>query len=258
MKLLIAFPCLITGIILKQHPKILHANEIKNKNPGPLTLDYKLFVGSHVTDIKVPRSHSQATSGSYSSGSKTTKEKILASGPYGESICYDILGLITENFINDESFKDDPHPSSKDEDIKEDKEKILHEDDKQDTSNQQPQDWAIAKDDLLYQILEDIKRGSLQAWEHGYRSMVWTLNMLIDRAERGVDFNITRYRDEGKMKIEKFDGVDFSFWKMQIEDYLYQKKLHQSLMETKPDSMKEDEWNLLDRQALGVIRLSLS
>ena len=54
--------------------------------------------------------------------------------------------------------------------------------------------------------------------------------------------------DEGKMKIEKFDGVEFSFWKMQIEDYL-----HQPLMETKPDSMKEDKWNLLDRQALSVI-----
>jgi len=26
---------------------------------------------------------------------------------------------------------------------------------------------------------------------------------------------------EGKVKIEKFDGRDFSFWKMQIEDYLY-------------------------------------
>ncbi|CAJ2639359.1 unnamed protein product [Trifolium pratense] len=64
--------------------------------------------------------------------------------------------------------------------------------------------------------------------------------------------------DEGKVKIEKFDGADFSFWKMQIEDYLYQKKLHQPLTEKKPDSMKDDEWNLLDRQALGVIRLSLS
>ena len=32
---------------------------------------------------------------------------------------------------------------------------------------------------------------------------------------------------EGKVKIEKFDGRDFSFWKMQIEDYLYQKKLYQ-------------------------------
>ena len=24
--------------------------------------------------------------------------------------------------------------------------------------------------------------------------------------------------DEGKVKIEKFDGADFGFWKMQIED----------------------------------------
>ncbi|KAL5129021.1 Retrovirus-related Pol polyprotein from transposon TNT 1-94 [Glycine soja] len=30
--------------------------------------------------------------------------------------------------------------------------------------------------------------------------------------------------EEGKVKIEKFDSRDFSFWKMQIEDYLYQKK----------------------------------
>jgi len=63
--------------------------------------------------------------------------------------------------------------------------------------------------------------------------------------------------DEGKMKIEKFDGADFGFWKMQIEDYLYQKKPHQPLTEKKPDSMKDDKWNLLDRQALGVVRLSL-
>ena len=26
---------------------------------------------------------------------------------------------------------------------------------------------------------------------------------------------------EGTMRIEKFDGSDFGFWKMQIEDYLY-------------------------------------
>jgi len=64
--------------------------------------------------------------------------------------------------------------------------------------------------------------------------------------------------DEGKVEIEKFDGADFGFWKMQIEDYLYQKKLHQPLTEKKPESRKDDEWNLLDRQALGVVRLSLS
>ncbi|KAL5827802.1 hypothetical protein ACOSQ3_019653 [Xanthoceras sorbifolium] len=64
--------------------------------------------------------------------------------------------------------------------------------------------------------------------------------------------------DEGKIKIEKFDGTDFGFWKMQIEDYLYQKKLYQPLLGKKPDDMKEEDWNLLDRQALGVIRLTLS
>ncbi|KAL5742036.1 hypothetical protein ACOSP7_028768 [Xanthoceras sorbifolium] len=64
--------------------------------------------------------------------------------------------------------------------------------------------------------------------------------------------------DEGKIKIEKFDGADFGFWKMQIEDYLYQKKLYQPLLGKKPDDMKEEDWNLLDRQALGVIRLTLS
>ncbi|KAK4485212.1 hypothetical protein RD792_007839 [Penstemon davidsonii] len=64
--------------------------------------------------------------------------------------------------------------------------------------------------------------------------------------------------DEGKMKLEKFDGADFGFWKMQIEDYLYQKNLFLPLQEEKPESMKDDEWKLHDRQALGVIRLTLS
>uniref|UniRef100_A0A803MU96 CCHC-type domain-containing protein n=1 Tax=Chenopodium quinoa TaxID=63459 RepID=A0A803MU96_CHEQI len=64
--------------------------------------------------------------------------------------------------------------------------------------------------------------------------------------------------DKGEVKHEKFDGKDFGFWKMQIEDYLYQKKLYQPLEEKKPDGMQEAEWKLLDRQALGVIRLTLS
>ena len=64
--------------------------------------------------------------------------------------------------------------------------------------------------------------------------------------------------DEGKVKIEKFYGANFGFWKMQIEDYMYQKKLYQPLLGKKPDNITEDDWNLLDRQALGVIRLTLS
>ncbi|GKC74683.1 hypothetical protein Tco_1120566, partial [Tanacetum coccineum] len=31
------------------------------------------------------------------------------------------------------------------------------------------------------------------------------------------------------------------FWKMQIEDYLYQKKLHEPLAEAKPTGMKAED-----------------
>jgi len=64
--------------------------------------------------------------------------------------------------------------------------------------------------------------------------------------------------EEGKVKIDKFNGKDFGFWKMQIEDYLYQKKLHLPLTEVKPETMSKADWDLLDRQALGVIRLMLT
>ena len=59
-------------------------------------------------------------------------------------------------------------------------------------------------------------------------------------------------------RIEKFDGTDFTYWRMQIEDYLYEKKLHLALLGMKPETMKDEDWNLLDRQVLGVIRLTLS
>ncbi|KAI3767934.1 hypothetical protein L2E82_18363 [Cichorium intybus] len=45
---------------------------------------------------------------------------------------------------------------------------------------------------------------------------------------------------------------------MQIEDYLYQKGLHEPLSEEKPFHMRPEDWELLDRQALGVVRLSLA
>ena len=58
--------------------------------------------------------------------------------------------------------------------------------------------------------------------------------------------------------IEKFNGTDFANWRMQIEDYLYERKLHLPLLGTKPEAMKAEEWAFLDRQVLGVIRLILS
>ena len=57
--------------------------------------------------------------------------------------------------------------------------------------------------------------------------------------------------------IEKFDGINFGYWRMQIEDYLYGKKLHLPLLGEKPESMSAVDWTLLDRQILGVIRLTL-
>ena len=55
-------------------------------------------------------------------------------------------------------------------------------------------------------------------------------------------------REEGKtLGIEKFDGTDFGYWKMQIEDYLYGKKFYLPLLGKKPETMKDESWNLLDR-----------
>ena len=41
--------------------------------------------------------------------------------------------------------------------------------------------------------------------------------------------------------IEKFDGIDFGYWKMQIEDYLYGKKLHLLLLGSKLEKMEEED-----------------
>ncbi|KAE8655918.1 NAC domain-containing protein 48 [Hibiscus syriacus] len=45
---------------------------------------------------------------------------------------------------------------------------------------------------------------------------------------------------------------------MQIEDFMYQKNLYQPLLGKQPEGLKNEDWALLDRQALGVIRLTLS
>ena len=42
-------------------------------------------------------------------------------------------------------------------------------------------------------------------------------------------------------RIEKFNGTDFGFSRMQIKDYLYRKKLHLPLLGEKPLTMKDEE-----------------
>ncbi|KAJ0714724.1 putative RNA-directed DNA polymerase [Helianthus annuus] len=64
--------------------------------------------------------------------------------------------------------------------------------------------------------------------------------------------------EDGKYRIEKFDGQDFGWWKMQIEDLLCQKDLELALNENKPTDMKDEDWHSLDRKALAVIRFTLA
>jgi len=66
--------------------------------------------------------------------------------------------------------------------------------------------------------------------------------------------------EEGSFKVEKFNGQNFGLWKMQMEDYLYQKDLFLPLggKAKQPTTMKDEEWEVLDRKALGTIRLSLA
>ncbi|VFQ59432.1 unnamed protein product [Cuscuta campestris] len=63
--------------------------------------------------------------------------------------------------------------------------------------------------------------------------------------------------EDGKFRIEKFDGTDFSWWRMQIEDLLVQKDLDVVLGD-KPEKMSDADWAGLDRKTMSVIRLSLT
>ena len=58
--------------------------------------------------------------------------------------------------------------------------------------------------------------------------------------------------EEGRYSIEKFIGSNFGLWKMQIEDYLYQKNLYLLMggVAKKPETMKDEEWEVFDRKAL--------
>jgi hypothetical protein len=65
--------------------------------------------------------------------------------------------------------------------------------------------------------------------------------------------------EDGKFRVEKFNDHSYQLWKIQMEDYLYQKDLFLPLggIEKKSMDMKDEEWEILERKALGTIRLSL-
>ena len=65
--------------------------------------------------------------------------------------------------------------------------------------------------------------------------------------------------EEGKLRVDKFNGQNYQLWKIQMEDYMYQKDLYLPLggKIKQLAAMKDEEWKVLDRKELGTIRLCL-
>ncbi|XP_050897056.1 uncharacterized protein LOC127103858 [Lathyrus oleraceus] len=64
VKLPIAFPSIICGIILSQQPGILSTSDIPSRRKTPLSTHYKLFEGSHVNDVITSAKRESASKGS--------------------------------------------------------------------------------------------------------------------------------------------------------------------------------------------------
>jgi hypothetical protein len=65
--------------------------------------------------------------------------------------------------------------------------------------------------------------------------------------------------EDGKFRVEKFNDQNYQLWKMQMEDYLYQKDLFLPLggIGKKMTTMKDEEWEVLDIKTLGTIQMRL-
>ena len=75
VKMPIAFPCLLTEMIISQYPNILKDNEEEFPKSYPLSFDYRLFAGTHIKDIEVQSAKESGHSGSIS---EPIKENILS------------------------------------------------------------------------------------------------------------------------------------------------------------------------------------
>ncbi|KAL5131479.1 hypothetical protein HKD37_12G034367 [Glycine soja] len=75
VKLPIAFPTVLCGIMLSQHPNMLNHTDSVMKRESPLSLHYKLFEGTHVPDIV---STSVSTSGKAAASGAVSKDALIA------------------------------------------------------------------------------------------------------------------------------------------------------------------------------------
>ena len=66
--------------------------------------------------------------------------------------------------------------------------------------------------------------------------------------------------EDGKFRVDKFNVQNSPLWKMQMEDYLYQKDLYLPLSGKikKPTTMTDTKCDIIDRKALGTVQLCLA
>ena len=83
---------------------------------------------------------------------------------------------------------------------------------------------------------------------------------MVNSQERRVPGSSGSNGWRGKFRVDKFNSQNYQLWKMQMEDYLYQKDLYLLLggKEKQPAAMKDEEWEVLDRKAPRTIRLFLA
>ena len=58
--------------------------------------------------------------------------------------------------------------------------------------------------------------------------------------------------EDGRFRVEKYDRQKYQLWKIQMEDYLYQKYMYLpfSRKTKNSTSMTDTKWDILDREAL--------
>ena len=56
--------------------------------------------------------------------------------------------------------------------------------------------------------------------------------------------------EEGNFRVVKFNDQNYQLWKMQMEDYLYQKDMfyHWAEKQKQSTTMKDEEWAVLDKR----------
>ena len=66
--------------------------------------------------------------------------------------------------------------------------------------------------------------------------------------------------EDGRFRVENFNDQSYQLWKMQMEDYMYQKYLYLPLSRKtkKSTSIIDTKWDIFERKSLGTIRLCLA